>query len=169
MTLLEVNKLMLNRLADFLVQLSDQDYQRQLTVFNGSSLGEHTRHTIEFYQCLIKQCKEGAVSYDSRERKQALQQSTVQAIAAIHQIVNSFNELDLDKGLLLEVNATDEDGPTEELNTNIHRELHYVLDHAIHHMALIKIGVNTDMPHVKLPSDFGVAPSTIRSRSNVQG
>jgi hypothetical protein len=27
-------------------------YTQPLTVFNGSSLGQHVRHTVEFFQCL---------------------------------------------------------------------------------------------------------------------
>lgn len=169
MTLLEVNKLILSRLSDFLNQLSDQDYQKQLTVFNGSSLGEHTRHIIEFYQCLIAQYSQVVVSYDLRERKQVLQQSTLAALEALAIINADIDKLELDTPLLLEVNAHIEEDTPQQILTNLHRELHYVLDHTIHHMALITVGVRSSFPHITLPTDFGVAPSTIRSRSSVQG
>lgn len=167
MSIVAVNKLMLGRLVSFLEQISDADYQQQLTIFNGSSLGEHTRHIIEFYQCLIYRRGVIVVSYDLRERKQLLQQSTEAAIAALAHITADVDSLELDTPLLLEINPDTKESAPQQIVTNLHRELHYVLDHAIHHMALIKIGVYTAMPHIKLPTDFGVAPSTIRSRSSV--
>lgn len=169
MTILEANKWTLARLKAFLDQLTDHDYQQPLDIFNGSSLGEHTRHIIEFYRCLISQRNYIVVNYDLRERKQLLQQSTVEAKKALDMITAELDGLELDAPLMLEFNPAAHEGKPETILTNLHRELHYVLDHTIHHMALIKAGVRTDFPQLALPTDFGVAPSTIRSRSNVAG
>jgi len=48
------------------------------------------------------------------------------------------------------------------IKTNALRELAYNIEHAIHHMAIIKIGINEVSPYILLPSAFGVASSTIR-------
>lgn len=169
MTILEANKWTLARLEAFLDQLTDNDYQQPLDIFNGSTLGEHTRHIIEFYRCLISQRNYIVVNYDLRERKQLLQQSTAEAKKALDMIAAELEGLELDTPLMLEVNPAAHEGKPETILTNLHRELHYVLDHTIHHMAIIKIGVRASMPHIKLHNDFGVAPSTIRSRSSVAG
>lgn len=169
MTLIEVNRLMLERLALFVNQIPDADYCKPLSVYNGSSLGEHTRHIIEFYQCLLSQAKSGTISYDLRERSQALQQHTQQAQEALMGIIALLDNLEFDKELVLEVNPHTSDEAPQRLQTNLQRELHYVLDHTIHHMALIKIGVYSALPNIKLPTDFGVAPSTLRSRAGVAG
>jgi hypothetical protein len=47
-------------------------------------------------------------------------------------------------------------------NTSYNRELVYNLEHAIHHMAIMKIAVDNAFPQVQMPENFGVAYSTIR-------
>ena len=52
------------------------------------------------------------------------------------------------------------------VDSNVQRELAFNLEHAIHHQALIKIGLNQLGQHME--SGFGVAPSTLRSMATVQ-
>ena len=57
-------------------------------------------------------------------------------------------------------NLNDEEAITIE--TNYYRELIYNIEHAVHHMAIMKIGIHEVAPYISLPADFGVAASTIR-------
>jgi hypothetical protein len=47
--------------------------------------------------------------------------------------------------------------------SNYYREIAYNLEHTIHHMALIRVGIN-EVSMIELPQDFGVAYSTIKYR-----
>ena len=67
-----------------------------------------------------------------------------------------------DYNLILEGNYRLEGESQFQIRSNYHRELAYNVEHAIHHMALIKIGVKENAPYVQLPDDFGIASSTIR-------
>jgi len=40
----------------------------------------------------------------------------------------------------------------------------FFYDHAIHHLAIIKIGLLCHFPHVQAEKDLGVSPSTIKAR-----
>jgi hypothetical protein len=48
------------------------------------------------------------------------------------------------------------------VNSCVERELVYNIEHAIHHMALIKIGLRAEFSSVIIPDSFGVASSTLR-------
>jgi hypothetical protein len=47
------------------------------------------------------------------------------------------------------------------IKSNYYREIAYNLEHTIHHMALIRVGVN-EVSLVQLPQEFGMAFSTIK-------
>jgi len=49
------------------------------------------------------------------------------------------------------------------VETNYYRELIYNLEHTIHHMALIKVGIN-EVSCIAVPEGFGIATSTIKFR-----
>ncbi|HOX82724.1 MAG TPA: hypothetical protein PLS08_06825, partial [Chryseolinea sp.] len=50
------------------------------------------------------------------------------------------------------------------INTTSTRELVYNIEHAVHHMAIIKIGIREVAHYVTLPPDFGIAASTLRHK-----
>ena len=49
----------LNELTDLLKQLSQNEYSNSCAELSGATIGEHTRHIIEMFQCLENQ-------YDSK-------------------------------------------------------------------------------------------------------
>ncbi|MCK6695288.1 MAG: hypothetical protein L6Q97_24700, partial [Thermoanaerobaculia bacterium] len=49
-------------------QLDTDHYHCPLPEFNGSSLGQHFRHILEFFQCLEDGVQSGTVDYAARNR-----------------------------------------------------------------------------------------------------
>ena len=64
--------------------------------------------------------------------------------------------------VILEVSYGKTDKDSVKIKSSLERELAYNIEHAIHHMAIIKIAVQTVFPKVKLADNFGVAFSTVR-------
>lgn len=143
-----------------LTDLSDESYTRKQEIFSGSSVGQHVRHILEFYVCLLEADK--TVCYDDRRRDQRIESSRLFAVSLIHDLVEKIQELKEDSCLHLKSNFSFDSANGVLLQTSLFRELAYCLEHSIHHQAIIKIGVmalNEDI----IPSvEFGVAPSTIR-------
>ena len=65
--------------------------------------------------------------------------------------------------MILEAGFAENSSDLNQIPTNYFREIAYNLEHAIHHMALIKIGIN-EVSDIILPQTFGVALSTIKYR-----
>jgi len=145
----------LDELIHLLRQLSTLDYVNPCTELSNASIGEHSRHIIEMFQCLENQYDLGIVNYDLRSRNQMIQTDVNFAIEQIHGIQNSLrNE---NKNIELQQFI---EGEEIRIKSNYHRELLYNLEHCIHHQALIKVGVIKNCK-VVLNENFGVARSTI--------
>ena len=65
---------------------------------------------------------------------------------------------------MLEVSYNEHSNETIVIHTNYYREIAYNLEHTVHHMALIRVGIN-EVAAIELPAGYGVASSTIKSRN----
>ena len=149
----------LNELTSLLNQISNDDYTAQCKELSNSTIGEHTRHIIEMFQCLENQYESGLVNYDKRNRDYRIQTDTAFALECIQSVKNQLTK-DNKKILLQQI--VDEEELTIE--SNYFRELLYNLEHSIHHQALIKVALFS-FPHINVSDSFGVAPSTLTYRN----
>lgn len=149
----------LNELIDLLKQLSDKEFSNPCEQLSSASIGEHTRHIIEMFQCLENQFECGVVNYDKRDRNKQIQTDTN---FAIHQIEIIKNNLEKEnKKIELQQII---DGEEVRIDSNYFRELLYNLEHCIHHQALIKVAILIS-DNIKINENFGVARSTIEYRN----
>ena len=149
-------------LKDVIGQLSPQDFSRPIQVLAGASVGAHVRHILDMYQCLENGIDTGVVNYEHRKRDQAIECDPARAGSAIEDILKSLREEDL--SMYLEGRYSETDDQDVRVASSYHREVLYNLEHSIHHMALIRIGLR-DMGFLDLPDSFGVAPATIKYRT----
>jgi hypothetical protein len=54
-----------------------------------------------------------------------------------------------------------------KMPTTVARELFYMLEHTVHHMAIIKMAVVNENLNIDIPENFGVANSTIQYQKSV--
>lgn len=150
----------LKELSFVIGQLDSSDFSKPLPVLGNSSIGQHTRHTIEMFQCLLNGYESGIFSYDNRERNILLEtdvafaQEHLASICSDIQLPNKNLESSYKLGESLVC-----------VETNFFRELVFNLEHCIHHNALIRIGVN-DISNIAMSEHFGVAPSTMEYRKS---
>lgn len=149
----------LDELVHLLAQLSDKEYTERCLQLSNATIGEHTRHVIEMFQCLENNYESGTVNYDKRERNILIQTSTECASEQITAIKTSLGRPDRTIRLQQFI-----DGQELHIESNYSRELLYNLEHCIHHQALIKVAL-LQCTQVAVDENFGVAPSTIEYRS----
>lgn len=158
------------QLAGSLCQLQPGEYTQPSEVLSGHTIGQHVRHIIELYQSLENGYEQGLVNYEKRKRDKAIENDIELACRLLGQILSGLARPD--KSLLLEVGyglcpaepAGSSVGPAVPINTNYYREVAYNLEHTIHHMALIRIGIRDSGNHLVLPEEYGIAPSTLQYR-----
>ena len=149
----------LNELSDLVSKLSDNEYCFPCYDLSNATIGEHTRHIIEMFQCLENQYENGIINYDNRKRDHLIQTNSAFAKDCIAAILNQIEKPN--KNLQLQ-QIVDE----EELliDSNYHRELLYNFEHCIHHQALIKVAILQNAT-IAIDENFGVARSTIEYRN----
>ncbi len=143
---------------ELLKQFSNEQYITPITELSNATVGQHTRHIIELFQCLQIQYQNGTVNYDSRKRNKIIETNISYAISCINNIVENLNKPDKTLNLLVALN-----GNTHTIATNYYRELYYNLEHCIHHQALIKVAI-IKLGNITIGNEFGVAPSTLQYR-----
>ena len=140
-------------------------YQAPLDILSGSTIGQHTRHIIEFYNCLLEQSHDAEVScinYASRRRDYRIESEPDHALQYVDLISAQLRELDPTAHCLL--NCAEHGEADLMVDSTIGREMIYNIEHTIHHLAIVKIALKSTLPSIALPEHFGVAPSTIQHR-----
>jgi len=160
MKLIEGSTAVLSDAKLYLQKISATEYSTQIPMVFNTSIGSHTRHFIEFYQCLIAQAKSETINYSLRQRDLSIETEPLVALNAINEIINNLENLDLEALIVLHTSKEE----AVAIKSTIGRELHYNIEHCIHHLALIKVSLNMVCPDMELPDHFGFAPSTIQHR-----
>ena len=97
----------------------------------------------------------------SRQQRQLRKQLALQLLR------NIYLHLDKpDKELMLHASYDEHSDEPISIPTNYFREIAYNLEHTIHHMALIRVGIK-EVSDIVLPEEFGVATSTVKHRKHV--
>lgn len=166
MTIFEANIHILSQLSEQLSKLPKERYSEPLELLSNSSIGQHTRHILEYFECLLEQFPGGIIAYDKRRRDHLTETDLGAALQKIESLNTALSTIpEENPSLELHIFFT---GNTEEKPqiqpTNFYRELTYTFEHALHHIAILKIAIKHEFPGVGVLPDLGVAPATIRHR-----
>ena len=153
------------QIRDLLSSISVDDYTAQPEILSGASIGQHTRHILEFYLLLVSGSFSGTISYDKRVRDIAIENSPQFATQTIDGLIKGIDTLDVYLPVKLEADYTTGGNTQNLINSSVGRELAYCIEHSIHHQALIKAGLIALGQKNVIDEHFGIAYSTIRYRN----
>ena len=151
------------QLSGSIATLSPDEYAKPCGSLSEASIGQHVRHIIEMFLCLENGYESGIVNYENRKRDQLIEKDKNIALQKLSEIHAGLGKPD--KALLLEGVYNDDSSNIMQLPTNYYREIVYNLEHTIHHMALIRIGLKELTP-VELPDNYGVASATVKHKKS---
>ena len=146
-----------------LSKLNNTLYNQTIPALFNGTLGKQIRHLIELYQCLLFRSN-NVVNYDERARNPLLETKIEVAKASIQDLITHIPKTQLHETLILKSMLS----PSQEISTTLARELLYLHDHSIHHLALIRVGIQLIQPDVSLPAHLGVALSTLEYEEMVK-
>lgn len=159
------------QLNGLLHRLDKASYTQPLPLFQGSTLGQHVRHILDCYQCLFEGVGKARVDYGNRRRNATLNVCPRAAQAVLDYIAHTVKTLDEHQWLQVASEFPEHTAfPANRPNymSSIGRELQYAFDHAIHHLAIIRMGLELYFPEIPFDSDLGVAPSTLKYRKTTE-
>jgi uncharacterized damage-inducible protein DinB len=149
----------LERLRHVLSTLPAAAYAASPSPVSGS-VGAHVRHCLDHVRALTSLVDSDELCYDSRLRGTRVEQEVSAAVDEIDTLRSSLQALEnlpLDRYVHLE-SLADRDGSTLKVTSTYGRELAFVIQHTIHHAAIISVLL--DQIGVAVPLGFGHAPST---------
>ncbi|MFT3678889.1 MAG: hypothetical protein QM791_01375 [Ferruginibacter sp.] len=142
-------------------ELSDEVYCKPSNHLFKATIGQHVRHIIELFIELDKGYETGLVNYEKRKRDYRIETNRFFAASLLDELLNTFNRMD--KQLMLEAGFTADKDDIIHIHTNYYRELAYNIEHTIHHMALIRVGIN-ELSTIEMDENFGIASATVKYR-----
>lgn len=164
----EINQDLIDFINSNLIQLKQsitaiekKDYLEKRGILSGASIGSHIRHILELFSELEKGYESRIVQYEARARDKNLETDPQLAISMIEKISHSL--VKPNKQLQLSFSYDLQSNKASYVSTNYWRELAYNLEHLIHHMAIIKIGLS-EIANYSIPEEYGVAFATLQFR-----
>ena len=146
--------------------LDDESFKTPLNSAKGATIGGHYRHCLDHFEKLFVGIDYSLIDYDARRRDQRLETDRAFALGRTEELRLSTRSMDarsLHYPIQIRCAVSGDEGASPVVTSTIEREIMFCISHAIHHYAII--GMMCMEMAVRLPVDFGVAPSTLHYRS----
>lgn len=161
------NVVLLKQLANFVENLTSNQFTQLNTKLNSGSIAAHLRHIIEHYQTAMGSSTE--LDYDDRPRNHQLehcQSTALKTLSSLQtQLFSQFNiaggevgEVETDPNSISIKCATNSQVPSDAVSSSLARELVFLHSHTTHHMAIIRLLALSD--GIAVSDSFGKAAST---------
>ena len=146
----------LYNLNSFLKSIDNNLYTLKLDKFPFTgNIGAHCRHIIEFYTQFLNFYKTKTLDYDGRQRDLLIESDIDTAKSKILTVIEVLENQDFNSNTVLSLLNNG-----QLSSTTIGRELNYLAEHNVHHMAIIRILAETIPFDFSEIAQFGIAVST---------
>src|SRR5688500_9702376 len=123
MTLSEAASETLSQLAVVVDRILPQDFSRPSKALGGSTIGQHIRHTLEFFTCLQRGYENGTVNYDERAHDHHIQNDKEIALGSLNAMRAFISNLEDDRALSLQVSYDSGGSEFHTVKTSLMREV----------------------------------------------
>ncbi|HSL23861.1 MAG TPA: DinB family protein [Vicinamibacterales bacterium] len=150
---------LLDRLARTVRAIPSSAYRARPSQLSGS-VGEHVRHCLDHVAALVDAALTEHLSYDHRLRGTAIEISREAALDKIDGLSSELMRLvavPLTRPLAVDV-LLERDGAQIVARSSLGRELAYLVQHTVHHCAVISLLL--ERLGIPVEADLGLAPSS---------
>lgn len=160
-SLVSINEQLLDQAISLIQSHTPEDYVRLCGEVFSSSIGQHIRHCVEHYEEFLNAVREQReLDYEKRPRDLTVERDPEEAVRRLQGIRDMLHStIGECRGILVWDN-----GAATPAASSRSRELQYLLSHTVHHFALI--AVIASLAGLRVPRNFGVAPSTLNYRES---
>ncbi len=146
--------------------LTPEDY---CSTAHGSSIGAHIRHLLEFIQALVHGTQNGVIDYEARKRNPLYEQSPIAALQELENTISTLKNIlsSTDHSLSYTLRETPSINSCKmNFTTSLGREALFVIEHATHHIALVRMLL--EQQGKKPSGDIGVSVATYMYRQKTE-
>jgi uncharacterized damage-inducible protein DinB len=159
---------LLEQLRDVLSLLPTAAYVARPAAAVSGSVGEHVRHCLDHVTALAQAMDGDTLSYDARKRGTTVETDPVTAINEIERLFSrmaGWSRGYVDRTIHISA-LVDAEAPPALMRTTLARELAFLVQHTVHHCAVIAVLLDTQ--GWRVPRGFGLAPSTVHARARAR-
>ena len=139
--------------------IDDESYTAPARRRSGGGIGGHVRHCLDHVSALVAGTRTGLCAYDRRARGTAVETCRLAALHCILDLEADLLRLNSQFDVPVDVETqVDTEGAFLVTTSTIGRELLFVINHTIHHNALIAHLL--DERAIDMGPRFGLAPAT---------
>lgn len=162
--LIAAHRQLLDQALTLVAVLDAEEYRSGVPAAQLASPGSHLRHLLDMVGCFLRGVGSGEIDYEARARDESVELDPVVGRAALQIARAQLDELaDAELPGVLRIHGDTPVGMEGERvfsESTVERELQFLLNHGLHHFALIAAGLR--LRGRAVPADFGMAPSTVR-------
>lgn len=153
---------LLNSLAqalDLISIIDNLDEKRKSETYIEAGIGRHIRHIADHLQALLPAIESGIMDYNLRRRGHRCETDISIGRSLLEELYKKYETLDYSERALEVISEVDVTMcQTSKFQSNLSREILYLINHTIHHTAYISLLAKTQ--EIEVPSSIGLAPAT---------
>jgi hypothetical protein len=151
-----------------LAQVDEATYGTFVASPYRASLGQHYRHVLDHFSCLVAGVETLEIDYDRRARDPRLETSVESARAATERLIRdlcTYDDETMERPCGVCYSVGYEEAEPVRLPSVVAREVAFCVGHAVHHYAIIRL-LCAELG-AELDPEFGIAPSTLKYRGSL--
>ncbi len=142
-----------------LIEIAPDKWYKNVPEGMTSAVGRHVRHVLDHYTALQSGMADGEIDYDQRNRDSVIEADPVLALEQIKGLIAWLRiSIRLDAPIKMKTEISMSCQESRIVDSTLQRELIYLLNHTVHHVAYITLVLRT--LGINIASYIGVAPAT---------